>query len=90
MIAEEVISFRKSFWPHHFPIEVRFYQFGSLGSSRTLTAQRISSAQELHVFQEELTRRESTYEWSFIAYYEPMMPEYSLLAFYLPIVWLLQ
>jgi len=71
MMAEEVISFRTNFWPDRFPVEARFYQFGSCGPSRTLTTQRIFCAQELHAFQEELARQESTREWSFIAYYEP-------------------
>jgi hypothetical protein len=74
MIAEEVISFRKHFRPDRFPVEARFYQYGSFGPSRTLTTQRISSVQQLHAFQEELVRRESTLEWRFIAYYEPLTP----------------
>lgn len=74
MIAEEVISFRKDFWPDHFPVEARFYQFGLFGPSCTLTTQRISSAQELHAFQDELHRRERVHEWCFIAYYELMAP----------------
>jgi len=74
MITEEVISFRKDFWPDRFPVEAQFYQFGPFAPSCTLTTQRIFSAQELHAFQEELARRESTREWSFIAYYEPLTP----------------
>jgi hypothetical protein len=73
MIAEEeLLSFRQQFWPDRFPIEARYYQFGSFGPSCTLTTQRISSAQELHAFQDELNRRERAHEWSFIAYYEAL------------------
>ncbi len=71
MVAEELLSFRKHFWPHHFPIDARFYQFGSVEPSPALTTRRICSAQELRAFQDELTRREAAHEWSFIAYYEP-------------------
>jgi len=71
MMAEEAISLRTNFWPDRFPVEARFYQCGSVGPSCTLTTQRISCAQEWHGFQEELARRESRREWSFIAYYEP-------------------
>jgi hypothetical protein len=74
MIAEELISFRKHFWPGCFPIEARVYEFGSFGSARTLITQRIASPEALAAFQDELTRRESAHEWSFIAYYEPVVP----------------
>jgi len=74
MIAEKVISFRKNFWPDRFPLEARFYQFGASRPSCTLTTQKIASSQELHAFQEELAERESTLDWSFIAYYEPLTP----------------
>ncbi len=74
MIAEELISFRKNFWPSHFPIEARVYEFGSFGPSRTLITRRIASPEALAAFQDELTRRESAHEWRFIAYYEPIVP----------------
>jgi hypothetical protein len=50
------------------------YAFGSFGSARTLITQRIASPEALAAFQDELTRRESAHEWSFIAYYEPVVP----------------
>ena len=74
MIAEELISFRKHFWPSHFPIEARVFEFGSFGPSRTLITQSIASPEALAAFQAELTRRESADEWRFIAYYEPIVP----------------
>ncbi len=72
MVAEELLSFRKHFWPHHFPIDARYYQFASGEPSPVLTTWRIFSAQELRAFQDELTMREAAHEWSFIAYYEPV------------------
>jgi hypothetical protein len=75
MIAEAVLSFRKEYWTNRFPIEARFYQFGLSGPSGTLTTQRLSSPEALQAFQDELIRRESTYEWCFIAYYESMVPD---------------
>jgi hypothetical protein len=74
MIAEELISFRKHFWPGHFPIEARVYEFGSFGLSRTLITHNIASPEALAAFQAELTRRESADEWRFLAYYEPIVP----------------
>jgi hypothetical protein len=74
MMAEELISFRKHFWPSRFPIEARVYAFGSFGPSRTLNTQRIGSPEALAAFQDELTRRESAHDWCFIAYYEPIVP----------------
>lgn len=74
MIAEELISFRKHFWPSRFPIEARVHEFGSFGPSRTLITQSIASPVALAAFQAELTRRESADEWRFIAYYEPIVP----------------
>lgn len=74
MIAEELISFRKHFWPSRFPIEARVYAFGLFGPSRTLITQRIASPEALSAFQDELTRRESAHDWRFIAYYEPIVP----------------
>ncbi len=40
MMAEELISFRKHFWPSRFPIEARVHEFGSFGPSRTLITQK--------------------------------------------------
>jgi hypothetical protein len=74
MIAEELISFRKNFWPSRFPIEARVYAFGSFGPSRTPITQRIASPEALSAFQDELTRQESAHDWRFIAYYEPIVP----------------
>jgi hypothetical protein len=74
MMAEELISFRKHFWPSRFPMEAWVYAFGSFGPSRTLITQRIASPEALAAFQDELTRREIANEWRFIAYYEPIVP----------------
>ena len=60
MIAEELISFRKHFWPSRFPIEARVYAFGPF---RTLITQRIASPEALCAFQDELTRRVSAHDW---------------------------
>ena len=58
MIAEELISFRKNFWPSRFPIEARVYEFGP---SRALITQSIASPEALAAFQDELARRESAH-----------------------------
>ena len=72
MFAEHLISFRKEYWPDHFPIEARYYQFGTVGSSRTLTSQLLASPGAWRTFQDEVSRREHALEWSFLAYYEPL------------------
>jgi len=74
MLAEHLISFRKEYWPDHFPIEARYYQFGVGGPSRTLTSQLLVSPGALRAFQDEVNRRERALEWSFLAYYEPASP----------------
>ena len=75
MLAEHLISFRKEYWPDRFPIEARYYQFGAGGFSRTLTSQLLASPRALRTFQDEVSRRERALEWSFLAYYEPIVPQ---------------
>jgi len=75
MLAEHLISFRKEFWPDHFPIEARYYQFGTVGPARTLTSQLLASPGALRTFQDEVSWRERALEWSFLAYYEPTVPQ---------------
>ena len=43
MVLDELLSFRTHFWPSHFPIEARYYEYRATGSSLTLKAQRIST-----------------------------------------------
>jgi hypothetical protein len=74
MLAEHLISFRKEYWPDHFPIEARYYQFGAGGPSRTFTSQLLASPGALRTFQDEVSWRERALEWSFLAYYEPASP----------------
>jgi hypothetical protein len=74
MVRDEVLSFRQQFWPSHYPIEARYYEYGSVAPSRTFTSRRIGTLAELRAFQEELTRRESLHEWGFLAYYESPVP----------------
>ena len=74
MLAEHLISFRKEYWPDHFPIEARYYQFGAGGPSRILTSQLLASPGALRTFQDEVNWRERALEWSFLAYYEPASP----------------
>ena len=76
MVFNELLSFRKHFWPSHFPIEARYYEYGASGPSQTLRTRRISTPEELRAFQEDLTKREQLYEWSFLAYYEPLVPQH--------------
>ena len=71
MVLDELLSFRIHFWPSHFPIEARYYEYRSTGSSLTLRTRWISTPEELRAFQQEVTRREQLNEWSFLAYYEP-------------------
>jgi hypothetical protein len=75
MLAEHLISFRKEYWPDHFPIEARYYQFGTVGPSRILTSQLLASPQALRTFQDEVSWRERALDWSFLAYYEPAVPQ---------------
>jgi hypothetical protein len=70
MMAEALISFRKYFWTNDFPIEAQFYDFGGSEGLCTHMSQIIHSQDRLREFQDELTRRESTGEWVFLAYYE--------------------
>jgi hypothetical protein len=72
MVLDELLSFRTHFWPSHFPIEARYYEYRSTASTLTLKARRISTPEELRAFQKEVTRREQLHEWSFLAYYEPL------------------
>jgi hypothetical protein len=73
MVLDELLSFRKHFWPSHFPIEARYHEYGASRPSRTLRTRRILTPEELCAFQEELTKREHLHEWSFLAYYEPLV-----------------
>ncbi len=43
MVLDELLSFRTHFWPSHFPIEARYYEYRSTGSSLTLKARLIST-----------------------------------------------
>lgn len=70
MVLEELLSFRTHFWPSHFPVEARYYEFNASAPSLTLRTRRISTPEELRAFQQEVTRREQLNEWSFLAYYE--------------------
>ena len=70
MVLDELLSFRTHFWPSHFPIEARYYEYRSTGSSLTLKARLISTPEELRAFQKEVTQREQRKEWSFLVYYE--------------------
>ena len=76
MVLDELLSFRTHFWPGHFPIEARYYEYAVSGPSLTLRTRRISTPEELRAFQEELARREQLNEWSFLAYYEPFVQQY--------------
>ncbi len=75
MLAEHLISFRKEYWPDRFPIEAHYYQFGAGRSSRTLTSHLLASPRALRTFQDEVSSRERALEWSFLAYYEPIVPQ---------------
>lgn len=77
MVHEELLSFRTHFWPSQFPIEARYYEYKASGSLLLLRKRLISTPEELRAFQEELIRREQLYEWSFLAYYEPFVPQHS-------------
>jgi hypothetical protein len=71
MVLDELLSFHTHFWPSHFPIEARYYEYRATGPSLTLRTLLISTPEDLRAFQKELTRREQLNEWSFLAYYEP-------------------
>ena len=71
MVYDELLSFRSHFWPGHFPVEVRYYEYEVSGPSLALRTRRIATPEELRAFHEELARREQLHEWSFLAYYEP-------------------
>ena len=75
MILEELLSFRLHFWPGHFPIEARYDEYGEPGAFRTLRTRRIWTPEELRAFQEEVSRRQQRNEWSFLAYYNPLVSE---------------
>ena len=74
MVRDELLSFRQHFWPSNYPIEARYYAYGAVGPLRTCTSRQIGTPEELRAFQEELTRRETSHEWGFIAYYESPVP----------------
>ena len=74
MVRDELLSFRQQFWPSHYPIEARYYEYGAIAPSRTYTSQRIGTPDELRAFQGELARRETSHEWGFLAYYESRVP----------------
>ena len=71
MVAEEVISFRKDYRMSNFPVAVQLYQCGEAGGTCILTVRIIHSAHELSAFQDELSQRENSGEWIFLAYTEP-------------------
>jgi hypothetical protein len=75
MVSDELLSFREHFWPSHFPIEARYYEYRASGPSLILRTRRISTPEELRAFQEDVTRREQLHEWSFLAYYEPFVQQ---------------
>ena len=74
MVRDELLSFRQHFWPSNYPIEARYYAYGAVGPLRTFTSRQIGTQEELHAFQEELTRLEESHEWGFLAYYESPVP----------------
>jgi len=76
MVLDELLSFHTHFWPSHFPIEARYYEYKATAPSLPLRVRRISTPEELRAFQKELTRREQLNEWSFLAYYEPLVPQH--------------
>ena len=76
MVCDELLSFRAHFWPGHYPIEARYYEYRASAPSLILKTQLITTPEELRAFQQELTRRERLHEWSFLAYYEPYVQHY--------------
>jgi hypothetical protein len=74
MARDELLSFRQQFWPSHYPVEARYYVYGSTAPSWTFTSQQVRTPEELRAFQEELVRREQSHEWGFLAYYESPVP----------------
>jgi hypothetical protein len=42
MVLDELLSFRTHFWPSHFPIEARYYEYKATGPSLTLKARCIA------------------------------------------------
>lgn len=71
MDGAKVISFRRDYFTTRFPIQARCYHCGELGGACLLTALIIHSAHELSAFQEELSQRETSGAWIFLAYSEP-------------------
>jgi hypothetical protein len=43
MVSDELLSFREHFWPSHFPIEARYYEYRASGPSLILRTRRIST-----------------------------------------------
>ncbi len=76
MVYDELLSFRTHFWPSHYPIEARYYEYRASAPSLILKTQLISTPEELRAFQRELTRREQLHEWSFLAYYDPFVQQH--------------
>ncbi len=73
MMLDELLSFHQHFWPSQFPIEARYFEYKASEPSLILRRRRIVTPEELRAFQKELTKREQLYEWSFLAYYEPLV-----------------
>jgi hypothetical protein len=73
MALQQLLSFRESYWPHHFPIEAWYYEYEASGPPRALRTRRITTPEALLAFQEELTTHEQQQEWSFLAYYEALV-----------------
>jgi len=76
MVQDELLSFRTHFWPSRYPIEARYYEYSSSCSHVILRKRLIATPEELHAFQEELSKQEQLQAWSFLAYYEPQVPQH--------------
>lgn len=77
MVHDELLSFSTHFWPSRYPIEARYYEYKASAPSLILKARLISTPEELRAFQQELTRREQLHEWSFLAYYDPLVQQHN-------------
>ncbi len=76
MVQDELLSFRTHFWQSRYPIEARYYEYSASWPHVILRKRLMSTPEELRTFQEELTRREQLHAWSFLAYYEPQVPQH--------------
>ncbi len=76
MVQDELLSFRTHFWPSRYPIEARYYEYNASWPHMILRKRLMSNPEELRTFQEELTKREQLHVWSFLAYYEPLVPQH--------------